>query len=167
MLSADPNDESSRDLSARPILSFGLLPSRSDIIRWWTWLSFVLYFRMLFDISLGTDVFFPFVSSSAPPLPRTPSWLHPCSYLSLHVCDVLYHFPDNFSDLLLEKILNFSLCSFVFAASRSLYPPQFGVSSLRYKPSDILWSVRKYNVALFFLHIEPSCIFLIDSLRLK
>lgn len=43
----------------------------------------------------------------------------------------------------------FTLFDFFFAASRSLYPPEFGVS-LRYKTSDILWSVRNTTWALFF-----------------
>ena len=127
--------------------------SRSDIIRWWIWLSLV-EFSFIFDccwhLTLGDGrVFFPIVSSSA--LPTTPCWLHLCSCLSLcvrrFITTFLIIFPP---DLLLEIILNFSLCSFLFAASRSLYPPQFGVSSLRYKPSDILWSVRNTTWALFF-----------------
>lgn len=126
--------------------------------RWWIWLSLV-EFSFISDCCwhlTGDRRIFPFVSSSALP-PTIFCWFSPLPYLLLFLITCVRRFiipPLSWSFFffwfVVGEILNFSLCSFLFAASRSLYSPQFGVSSLRYKPSDIPWSVRKYNVALFF-----------------
>ena len=125
--------------------------------RWWIWLSLV-EFSFISDCCwhlTGDRRIFPFVSSSALP-PTIFCWFSPplSALISHYMCATFYNTTTFliifFFWFVVGEILNFSLCSFLFAASRSLYSPQFGVSSLRYKPSDIPWSVRKYNVALFF-----------------
>lgn len=96
-----------------PLVCFHLALILLDDEFGWVLSNSLLFFWYAADISSG-QTYFSIRIEQCTTLPQPSSWLPSCSYFSLHVCDVLYHFPDIFffSDLLLEKILNFSLCSF-------------------------------------------------------